>query len=58
MIYFIEPRVIEEPVVYMKKKDYGAIPRYLEKIKEQTQREYEHIRSLQQQEQEQQDNEK
>ena len=50
--------MIEEPVVYMKKKDYGAIPRYLEKIKEQTQREYEHIRSLQQQEQEQQDNEK
>jgi len=53
-----QPRVIEEPVDWVKKKEYGAVPRYLERIKEQTQREYEHLRALQQQEQEQQDSEK
>ena len=56
--YSVEPKVIEQPIVWTQKKDYGTVPKYLEKIKEQTQREYEHLRALQQQEQEQQDADK
>lgn len=57
-VIFVEPKVIEQPIVWTQKKEYGTIPKYLEKIKEQTQREYEHLRALQQQEQEQQDADK
>jgi len=55
---WLEPKVIEQEVVWTKKKDYGTVPKYLEKLKEQMQREYDYVRSLQQQEQEQQDEEK
>ena len=54
----IEPKVIEKKVDWVKKKDYGAVPKYLEKLKEQMQREYDYVRTLQQQEQEQQESEK
>jgi len=50
--------VIEKKVDWVKKKDYGAVPKYLEKLKEQMQREYDYVRTLQQQEQEQQESEK
>lgn len=54
----LEPKVIEEPVDWTKKRDFGTVPKYLERIKDQTMREYEHIRAMQQNEQEQLDSEK
>ena len=49
----------EEPKVdYLKKEDFGRVPRYLEKHKENINREYEHIRQLQRVEEEQKEREK
>ena len=48
----------EQPVNYMKKEDYGRVPRYIENAKENITREYEHIRTLQKMEDEQRDREK
>jgi hypothetical protein len=48
----VEPKVSEPPLDWKKKTEYGKVPRYLKDIKDQMNREYEHIRSLHEQEQE------
>lgn len=47
-----------KPVEWTKKEDYGKVPRYMENIKDNINNEYEHIRNLQELEQEQRDREK
>ena len=48
----------EKPVDYLQKEDYGKVPRYIENAKENINREYEHIRTLQRMEEEQLEREK
>lgn len=53
-----QPKVIEEPKKYVNKKEYGKVPKYLENIKDQMNREYEHIKAVHIQEEEERDSEK
>jgi len=53
-----QPKVIEEPLKYVEKKDFGKVPKYLENIKDQMNREYEHIKTVHIQEEEERDREK
>jgi len=48
----------EAPVDYMKKEDFGKVPRYLQNAKDNINREYDHIRTLQRMEDEQKEREK
>lgn len=53
-----QPKVTEEPVKYTQKKDYGKTPQYLRDIKDQMNREYEHIKTVHLQDEEARDSEK
>jgi len=53
-----QPKVIEEPRKFVEKKEYGKVPKYLENIKDQMNREYEHIKAVHIQEEEEMDREK
>ena len=53
-----QPKVVQEPVKYTQKKDYGKTPKYLENIKDNMQREYDHIKALHAREEEERDQEK
>jgi len=48
----LQPKVKEDPIKYTKKQEYGKVPQYLQEIKHEMNREYEHIKALQQQEEE------
>jgi hypothetical protein len=43
---------------FTKKSDFGKVPKYLNEIKEQMQREYEHIRAIHDQEEKEQEKDK
>jgi hypothetical protein len=43
---------------WTKKPDYGKVPKYLENIKQEIQREYEHIKAVHEQEEKERDQEK
>lgn len=53
-----QPKVTEEPVKYVTKKEYGKTPKYLENIKGQMNREYEHIKAVHLQDEQERDREK
>ena len=53
-----QPKVIEDQKKFVEKKEYGKVPKYLENIKDQMNREYEHIKTVHIQEEEARDNEK
>jgi len=53
-----QPKVKEDPKQYTKKAEYGAVPDYLKNIKQEMTREYEHIKHLHQQEEQELANEK
>jgi len=53
-----QPKVIEGQKKFVEKKEYGKVPKYLENIKDQMNREYEHIKTVHIQEEEARDNEK
>lgn len=53
-----QAKTSEQPVDYLKKEDFGKVPRYLENAKDNINREYEHIRTLQKMEEEQREREK
>jgi len=43
----LQPKVKEDPIKYTKKQEYGKVPQYLQEIKHEMNREYEHIKALQ-----------
>jgi len=53
-----QPKVIEEPIKYKEKKDFGKVPNYLQNIKGQMNREYEHIKTVHLQAEQDRDSEK
>jgi len=53
-----QPKIIEQPTKYAEKKDFGKVPKYLENIKDQMNREYEHIKAVHIQDEEERDKEK
>jgi hypothetical protein len=48
------PKQAAQPTDWLKKKDFGQVPKYLSKIKSEINDEYEYIRSMQQQQEEEQ----
>lgn len=55
---FLEPKVREEPMNWTKKPEYGKTPKYLQEIKQEIQREYDHIKAIHEQEEKEKDQEK
>jgi hypothetical protein len=53
-----QPKLQEDPKQYTKKQEYGKTPEYLKNIKEEMNREYDHIKHLHQQEEQELANEK
>jgi len=53
-----QPKVLEKPAKFVEKREYGKVPKYLENIKDQMNREYEHIKAVHIEEEEARDNEK